>query len=289
MTTVTMCQFGKLAAVRIDAPDGAEAIVTLFGAHLVSWKSIDGRQRLFCSASTKLDGSGAIRGGMPVIFPQFGERGNGLRHGFARICHWRMTDGGQDGDDSFAQFRLTAHDLPPQLARDWPFQFALDLRIALRADTLNVSLTVHNNGPDAFAFSAALHTYHLIDRLDQASITGLQHVRFADQDQTMALQEQAALRFDDKLDRIYFQVPGPLVLHSGAHTSTLEQAGFTDVVVWNPGAFDAAALADLGDQEYRHFICMEPALIEPDVLAAGAEWRAQQRINCATDCANSIP
>ena len=282
MATVTMCEFGKLAAVRIDAPDGAEAIVTLFGGHLVSWKSSDGLQRLFCSASAKLDGSGAIRGGMPVIFPQFGARGNGMRHGFARICQWRMTGSGQDGDDSFAQFGLNASDLPPQLALDWPFQFELDLRIALHADTLNVSLTVRNSGTDAFPFSAALHTYYLIDRLEQASITGLQHVRFADQAQTMALQEQAALGFDDKLDRIYFQVPGPLILHSGARTARLEQAGFTDVVVWNPGAFDAAALADLGDQEYCHFICMEPALIEPDVLAAGAEWRARQRISCAT-------
>jgi glucose-6-phosphate 1-epimerase len=282
IATVTLCEFGKLTAVRINAPDGAEAIVTLFGAHLVSWKSADGRQRLFCSTRSSLDGVRAIRGGMPVIFPQFGERGNGLRHGFARICQWRMTDGGQDGDDSFAQFCLDANDLPPQLALDWPFQFALDLRIGLHADTLNVCLTVRNTGLDPFPFSAALHTYYLIDRLDQASITGLQQGRLADQDQIMALQEPAALRFDGKLDRIYFQVPGPLVLHSAAHTARLELAGFTDVVVWNPGPFDAALLADLGDQEYRHFICMEPALIEPAVLAAGAQWRARQRIRCAT-------
>jgi glucose-6-phosphate 1-epimerase len=282
MTAATLCQFGQLAAVRIEAPDGAQAIVTLYGAHLVSWKSSDGQERLFCSARSRLDGSGAIRGGMPVIFPQFGQRGNGLRHGFARVSDWRMTDSGHQGEDSFAEFCLTASDLPPQLALDWPFQFALCLRIALHADTLDVALTVRNCGPDAFPFSAALHTYYLVDRLDRASIAGLQHVRFEEQDQSMALQEQAALRFEDKLDRIYFQVPDALLLDAGSHTARLEQAGFTDVVVWNPGAVDAALLADLDDQEYRHFVCIEPALIEPDVLAAGAEWRAMQRISCTT-------
>ena len=287
MTAATLCQFGKLAAVRIEAPDGAQAIVTLYGGHLVSWKSSAGQQRLFCSARSRLDGSGAIRGGMPVIFPQFGERGNGLRHGFARISDWRMTDSGQQEEDSFAEFCLTESDLAPQLALDWPFHFELCLRIALHADTLKVSLTVRNRGPEAFPFSAALHTYYLIDRLAQASIAGLQHVRFEEQDQSMALQEQAALRFKDKLDRIYFQVPDALLLDAGSHTATLEQAGFTDVVVWNPGAADATLLADLDDEEYRHFICIEPALIEPDVLAAGAEWRAVQRISCTA--ASSIP
>jgi glucose-6-phosphate 1-epimerase len=287
MTVVTLCKFGQLAAVRIDAPGGAQAIVTLYGAHLVSWKSSDGQQRLFCSARSKLDGSGAIRGGMPVIFPQFGARGNGLRHGFARISEWRMSDSGQQGEDSFARFDLDASDLAPQLALDWPFQFQLSLRIALHGDALDVALTVRNSGHDAFPFSAALHTYYLVDRLDQASIAGLQHVRFEEQDQNMALQEQVALHVEDKLDRIYFQVPGPLVLHAGAHAATLEQAGFTDVVVWNPGAVDAALLPDLDDQEYRHFICMEPALIEPDVLAAGAEWTARQHIRCTA--ASSIP
>jgi glucose-6-phosphate 1-epimerase len=282
MTAATLCQFGQLAAVRIEAPDGAQAIVTLYGAHLVSWKSSAGQERLFCSTRSKLDGSAAIRGGMPVIFPQFGKRGSGLRHGFARISDWRMTDSGRQGEDSFAEFCLAASDLAPQLALDWPFQFELCLRIALHADKLDVALTVRNNGTDAFPFSAALHTYYLVDGLDQASIAGLQHVRFEEQDQSMALQEQAALRFEDKLDRIYFQVPDALVLDAGSHTAQLEQAGFTDVVVWNPGALDAALLTDLADEEYRHFVCIEPALIEPDLLAAGAEWRAVQRISCTT-------
>jgi glucose-6-phosphate 1-epimerase len=83
--SITETTFGQLPAVLLRAPDGAEAIVTLYGAHLVSWKGSDGRQRLFCSAASVLDGSKAIRGGVPVIFPQFAEQGAGMRHGFARV------------------------------------------------------------------------------------------------------------------------------------------------------------------------------------------------------------
>ena len=277
---VTMTQFGALPALRIDAADGAHAIVTLFGAHLVSWHTADGRQRLFFSSKSPLDGSAAIRGGVPVIFPQFSTRGQGLRHGFARVSDWRLADSGQDGDAHFAEFVLAPADLPAALAAQWPFDFELRLRVALQANALELSFTVRNTGRQAFAFAAALHTYYLVDRLEQAGVEGLQHVRFEDHEHKEGVQDEATLRFAAKCDRVYYQVPGALTLRAGADLVTLEQDGFSDAVVWNPGAIDAAALADLGDQEYLHFVCIEAARIQPEVLDAGAEWRGRQHVHC---------
>eukprot|EP01041_Mallomonas_annulata_P020387 gene20387-40137_t len=68
-----MIVHGALPAVRIASGDGAEAIVTLYGAHLVSWNTADGAERLFCSVKSAMDGSRAIRGGVPIIFPLFAE------------------------------------------------------------------------------------------------------------------------------------------------------------------------------------------------------------------------
>ncbi|MDC8758813.1 D-hexose-6-phosphate mutarotase [Janthinobacterium fluminis] len=273
-----LTEFGKLPAVCIRAADGAQAIVTLYGGHLVSWRSADGRERLFCSARSALDGSRAIRGGVPLIFPQFGARGDGLRHGFARVSNWRLAGGGRDGADGFAEFSLAAGDVPVELAAAWPFAFELTFRVALHGDALALSFSVRNTGTAAFPFSAALHSYFLVEQLERCELGGLQHVRFADESGAMALQETAALHFSDKLDRIYYQLPAPLSLRAGDAALRLEQEGFTDAVVWNPGAADAAALADMEDEEYRRFVCVEAALIEPDVLAAGAEWRGVQRI-----------
>lgn len=273
-----LIQFGALPAVAIEAADGARAIVTLYGGHLVSWRTADGRERLFCSARSALDGSRAIRGGVPLIFPQFGARGDGLRHGFARVCHWRQGGHGRDGEEAYAVFELAAADLPADLAAAWPHAFELSFRVALQADTLSLALSVRNTGQAPFPFSAALHSYFLVEQLDACRLAGLQHVRYSDESGAVALQEEAELGFADKLDRIYYQLPAPLLLRADGAALRLEQDGFTDAVVWNPGAADAAALSDMEDEEYRRFVCVEAALIEPDLLAGGAEWTGLQRV-----------
>ena len=270
--------FGQLPAVTLCAADGAQATVTLYGGHLVSWRSSDGRERLFCSRESSLDGSRAIRGGVPVIFPQFGARGAGMRHGFARVATWQLAATGDENGAAWAEFTLDQDKLPAAIAAAWPFAFALRLRVAVHGQSLDISLNVHNTGAQPFPFSAALHSYFAVDQLEQARITGLQRVRYSDDTPLDALQAKEVLQFADKLDRIYDQLPGPLQLETGGDTLRLAQQGFTDAVVWNPGAQDAAALADLADDEYQRFVCIEAALIQPDVLAAGAEWHGSQQL-----------
>ena len=270
--------FGELPAVTIRAADGAQATVTLYGGHLVAWQTSDGQERLFCSSASSLDGSRAIRGGVPVIFPQFGARGTGMRHGFARVATWQLESTGEADGAAWAQFILTQANLPEAIAASWPWAFTLRLRMAVKAQALELELSVHNTGEQAFPFSAALHSYFAIDDLSEARIKGLQRVRYSDETPQDALQAEEVLQFADKLDRIYYQLPGALTLQAGSHTLRLEQQGFTDAVVWNPGAQDAAALPDLADDEQPRFICIEPALIQPDTLAAGAEWTGRQRL-----------
>ncbi|MBE3023711.1 D-hexose-6-phosphate mutarotase [Janthinobacterium sp. BJB1] len=272
--------FGQLPAVIIRAADGAQATVTLYGGHLVSWRTSDGQERLFCSRASSLDGSRAIRGGVPVIFPQFGARGTGMRHGFARVATWQLESTGDADGAAWAQFVLHHADLPEAIAAAWDYAFTLRLRVAVTGSALELQLSVHNTGEQAFPFSAALHSYFAIDQLSEARIGGLQRVRYSDDAPQDALQAEELLQFADKLDRIYYQLPGALSLQAGAATLRLEQQGFTDAVVWNPGAQDAAALPDLADDEYQRFICIEPALIQPDTLAAGAEWTGRQRLEC---------
>ncbi|MGK5009490.1 D-hexose-6-phosphate mutarotase [Janthinobacterium sp. MDB2-8] len=270
--------FGQLPAVTIRAADGAQATVTLYGGHLVAWQTSDGQERLFCSRASSLDGSRAIRGGVPVIFPQFGARGTGMRHGFARVATWQLAASGETDGAAHAEFTLQHTDLPEAIGATWPYAFTLRLRVAVQGQSLELSLSVHNTGEQAFPFSAALHSYFAIDQLSEARVGGLQRVRYSDETPQDALQAEELLQFADKLDRIYYQLPGALSLQSGSHTLRLEQQGFTDAVVWNPGAQDAAALPDLADDEYQRFICIEPALIQPDTLAAGAEWTGRQRL-----------
>ncbi|MDB5952846.1 MAG: D-hexose-6-phosphate mutarotase [Massilia sp.] len=248
-----MTMFGSLPAVKIRALDGARAVVTLFAAHLVSWTTADGAEQLFCSSRSSLDGSRAIRGGVPVIFPQFNERGPIMRHGFARMSTWQLVDSG----DGFAVLALAPADLTPERAAEWPHAFALRLRVQVGGAQLAMTLEVDNTGDAPFDFSAALHTYHRVADVAAVRIDGVR---------------EQTLQVGESLDAIYGDV-GDVTLVDGARTVFSSQTGFTDAVVWNPGQAASAAMADMAPDEYRQFVCIEPAVIEPVRLAAGGQWR----------------
>lgn len=277
MAVVTTTEYGALPAIQITAADGSQATVSLFGAHLLSWKTGDGKERLFVSAQTPLDGSKAIRGGVPVIFPQFNVRGPGLRHGFARVSTWRLSASGGDGGQSFLEFSLNQGDLAPDHAQAWPHAFELTLRFTLHGDSLDARFTVHNSGAQAFPFGVALHTYYDVGHLAATSISGLQHVRYTDHHQNTREQEHTALHFTEKHDRMYQSTPA-LTLNTANATLRLEQHGYDNWVVWNPGEDDARALVDLADDEYLRFVCIEPARIDQQQLDAGATWTGSHRI-----------
>ena len=64
--------------------------VRRYGATVVSWK-VQGQENLFVSSQAVLDGSKAIRGGIPVCFPSFGPWEFGAQHGFARTSNnWKV-------------------------------------------------------------------------------------------------------------------------------------------------------------------------------------------------------
>jgi len=284
--SATTTQFGQLPALQLRAPDGAEATITLYGAHLVSWKTAPGvqagqgaatgaagavgiqvpapQERLFLSTQSALDGSRAIRGGVPVIFPQFAERGTGMRHGFARVSTWRVVDSGEQDGAAFAVLALSQADLAPALAGAWPHPFELALCVTLQAQSLAMQFEVRNTGTDAFPFSAALHTYYLVEDVEAVRIDGVQA-------ETLAI--------TDKLDQVFEGIAGNIVFDTGADKLALQQTGFRDAVVWNPGAADAAALSDMEDEEYRRFVCIEPALLTPQVLEPGGSWRGEHRVS----------
>jgi glucose-6-phosphate 1-epimerase len=276
MHDIEHLSFGQLPAVRIKTADGAQAIVTLFGAHVVSWIPAGGQEQLFCSSRSALDSSKAIRGGIPLIFPQFSERGKGMRHGFARVSHWRLAGAGNEGPASFAEFALDSGD---RLGAPWSHDFSLLFRVAVHGNALDLSLRVRNTGQSPFSFSSALHTYFAVTDIVSAEVHGLQRVSYEDQTlpgAPQAMQEHPLLTCTKTLDRIYYATPATLALKDAARELALSQQGFVDTVVWNPGP--NAGLSDMADEEYRRFICIEPACIEPVDLPAGAEWLGQHRV-----------
>ena len=265
--------FRDTPCIRIDS-DGATTLVALHGAHVLSWIPADGRERLFLSERVVFDGHAAIRGGIPVIFPQFSDRGLLPKHGFARTSPW--TFAGIEGDA--AVFALDGDG-----SRDpaWPHPFAARLRVALDAARLTVALDIENTGEHAFAFSAALHTYLRVDDIAGVTVEGLQGCDFEDSANggTLHREHNYELVFEGEVDRIYNDVVAPLTLIDGNDTLAIEQDGFGDVVTWNPGEQLAARIGDLAPGDHRHFVCVEAAqVLQPVVLAPGDTWAGMQRL-----------
>lgn len=71
--------------------DGSSIVVYEQGAHLAHWRNANGDELLYLSPKAVYDDRTAIRGGVPIIFPQFGARGS-LKpsHGFARLRPWKL-------------------------------------------------------------------------------------------------------------------------------------------------------------------------------------------------------
>lgn len=55
--------------VTATLPTGDSVEVLLYGATVTSWKSSSGSENLWLSEGAHLDGSKAVRGGIPVVFP----------------------------------------------------------------------------------------------------------------------------------------------------------------------------------------------------------------------------
>lgn len=271
-----------LPALRLRGDGAAQVTVALHGAHVLSWCGPDGRERLYLSQATRIGPGEAVRGGVPVIFPQFSQRGPDTslpRHGFARTRAWEPVDAA-GGEGVALALRLRDDETTRAI---WSHRFELILTVRLHAAQLAIELACLNAGSSSFAFSAALHSYFAIDHIATTQLEGLQGTRFldttCDREQTEAA---AAIAFDgSEIDRIHWSM-GERALRLRTRTGVLGIAaqGFDDAVVWNPGGRKAAALADLTRGDEVRFVCIEAAAIgAPPQIAPGGVWRGVQRLS----------
>lgn len=275
---MTRTQFNNIPATELRSPDGATALITDHGAHLLSWKLADGQDVLYLSEGSKYGAGDAIRGGVPIIFPQFGERGNGKRHGFARSSQWQLQSSGVEDERAVARYGLSNEQVA---VSGWPHQFALTYEVALTTKELTLTLNVQNKGDATMSFHAALHTYLRVADIAAVEIAGLQYTDYIDQVQggVKATQDDALLAVNHEIDRIYLDVQKPLIVSCRQRSLSVRKQGFADVVIWNPWTDKAAQLSDMPAEDYRSFICVEAGAIGNAIeLAPGENWRGVQSI-----------
>ncbi|MDB4949924.1 MAG: Aldose 1-epimerase [Gemmatimonadetes bacterium] len=268
---------GGLPKLTLRHACGSSAEIYLHGAHVASWRDAAGVERLFLSSRAQFGADSSIRGGIPVIFPQFADLGPLPKHGFARTAEWTVASALHGGAEPARAVLRLADCAATQAV--WPHAFGLELRLELD-ERLRVTLAVTNPGADAFDFTAALHTYFRVPDVREAAVEGLEGVRFVDKaDHGDARVEASShVRIAGEVDRVYQDAPGDLhVTTLGGGGLSIAREGFPDVVLWNPGQQKGDALSDMAPGEYRWMLCLEAAAVaQPVTLGPGETWTASQ-------------
>lgn len=276
--TIESIEFHGQPAVRLATSDGASAIVSLFGAQILSWIPAGGVERLYLSPVAVHDGRTPVRGGIPVCFPQFAELGTLPKHGLLRTLSWQLVE--QRAGDTYAHatLRITDSDATRAL---WPARFAAELTVAIDRDRLDVEFEVENCGDASFSFTAALHTYLRVHEVEHARLEGLHGCTYRDAARGNQLVRESgdAVTIEAETDRVYRSASRPLLLRDSGRCLAIKSDGFPDVVVWNPWEQRCAQLADMPPNGFRHMLCVEAAVEAQAVeLEPGADWFGRQTL-----------
>lgn len=274
-------------AMQLQAPDGARATVLLHGAHVVSWIPAGDQERLYLSPTAQAGDGKAVRGGVPVCWPQFNLRGPlPCKHGFVRdrAWQWDAQQSAVRGGAAIGVLRLRDDAATRAL---WPHAFEAELTVVISGLEMDIELSITHTGTDdapPFSFSGALHTYLRTDDVRRTRLGGLFGVSYLDTVNGLSQhQEIDPFSFDGEIDRIYWNASSDgrdaLVLANSFGRMGITAQGLPDVVVWNPGPTKCAALPDMPDDDWLQMLCVEAAVIgEPVTLAPGQNWTGRQSI-----------
>jgi glucose-6-phosphate 1-epimerase len=268
-----------LVAARIASP-AAEATIYMQGAHVTHWKPAGHAPAIFLSQRAEFAPGKPIRGGVPIVFPWFGDRHDGKagpQHGFARISEWELAFAAMAGDDLHLAFTLAPNQLSHSLGFD---HFKLGYRVTV-GRTLTLEMTVANDSGNGGArpgqmsaaevaalgaplvFEQALHTYYAVADARKVAIDGLGGTTYLDKvdDFKRKLQPPGPLKFQGRTDRPYLNTAATCVLHdpAGARRIVIEKSGSNSTVVWNPWQEFTAKMVDMEPDAWLHMTAIETA------------------------------
>lgn len=272
--------------VHLHNPRGASVRVSLHGGQVLSWKNERGEELLFTSSKAIFKPPKAVRGGIPICFPQVGT-GSLDQNGFARNRIWAIDNDPPPLHPNYSNGKAYIDLLLKPSDDDlkiWPHSFEFRLRVLLAAEGhLMLISRIRNINSKPFSFSFAFHTYFSISDISEVRVEGLETLDYLDNlCQKERFTEQGdALTFESEVDRAYLKSSDVIAVfdHEKKRTFTVRKEGLPDVVVWNPWE-KSKAMADLGDEEYKQMLCVNGASIEkPITLKPGEEWTGRLELS----------
>lgn len=267
---------------------GASAKVSLHGGQVLSWKNERGEELIFTSSKAIFKPPKAVRGGIPICFPQFGNRGLLEQHGFARNKIW-VIDGNppplQPTDSNGKAYIDLLFKPSEEDLKVWPHSFEFRLRVSLGTDgCLSLISRIRNINCKSFNFSFAYRTYFSVSDISEVRVEGLETLDYLDNlcNRERFTEQGDALTFESEVDRVYLSSSDVIAVfdHEKKRILVIRKEGLPDVVVWNPWEKKAKTIVDFGDEEYKQMLCVDGAAIErPITLKPGKEWTGRLELS----------
>lgn len=257
----------------------AQTQISLMGAHVLSYKpKADNQERLWLSSNAKFDGKHAIRGGIPVCWPWFGDsHGQNDKtlpaHGYVRKQIWRLVS----CTDTEQGTELLLEPTTNQGA-GFSGEAKLSLKI-LVAERLTLQLITENVGSKPFNYTAALHSYFAIGDISQTELSGLSgHYQDKTRD-FRSFETPTPYQFFEETDRVHLCTQEAVLLKHSAGETAITSKGHDSWVVWNPWQENAITMADMSDDGYQQMLCVETAITQGLTVAPGEKSTLVQTIS----------
>lgn len=257
---------GQLEAVEVHHPL-FRARLFLQGAHLTRFAPTGEANWLWVSDTARYETGRAIRGGIPVCWPWFGDPTHNppevrrrirteTAHGFARTAIWHLEDVRESAHDVEINLSLDANQ---DFDQDWQGHARALLTFRFSSLGCQLALTTVNAGPDILAFTQALHSYFPTHDITTTDIQGLEGVVFIDTlDDWHPKLQKGSVKFLGETDRIY-EAGQALTISTPLSERRLSCSGSDSTVIWNPGPTKATTLSDFPDSAWREMFCAETA------------------------------
>lgn len=247
----------------------------LHGAHVTSWHPAGSEEVLFLSSRSRWEEGQAIRGGIPICFPWFRGKADDPHapaHGFVRTRSWQLYSIVENGAGVAVTMFIESDE---QTRRWWPAKFRLVHRVTFGSE-LKLELVCINTGKAPLHFQEALHTYNRVGDVGTVRLEGLDGTRFLDN--TDSNKEKAQLgdvTIAAQTDNAFVNTKSPVDLVDSTlrRRIRLQKANSNTTVVWNPWQEASDRMQDLGEGEWKQFLCVEASNIigSAVTLAPGQE------------------
>lgn len=260
---------GGLPMIQINCAK-AKALISLYAGQVLSFLPADETADLmFLSEKAYYQTGKAIKGGTPICWPWFGPDPQELGrpgHGFVRNRMWNIISTGVTTNGEVVV--ILGLEATADTKRIWSSSFILTQEITI-GDALNLELITKNTGTEPFTITQAFHTYLNIGDINQTKVVGLEGCQYIDKvDNSIKKQQSGAVTVNGEVDRIYLDVKNTQIIEDSAlkRRIRITSKGNATAVVWNPWEKIAAEMADLENDDFKRFICVETTNAAEDIV-----------------------